>query len=103
MTVSYLEEDADSEDSASEYEFDANRLSVNRLSTTQEPTSIGLTPTVGAKYRTKVPWTTDTGVIKTLLSEKHFWKVSLHNIVNKLWKLVKSNLSLPGGEIMCKL
>ena len=79
QTVSYLEEDADSEDSASEYEFEANRLDVNKLGPTQEPTTIGLTPTENAKYRTKVPWTTDTGVLKTLLSEKHFWKIMDHN------------------------
>ena len=79
QTVSYLEEDMDSEDSASEYEYDANRLDVNKLGPAQEPTTIGLTPTEDAKYRTKVLWTTDTGVIKTLLSEKHFWKVMDHN------------------------
>ena len=82
QTVSYLEEDADSEDS--EYEYEAKRIDVNKLGPSQAPTIVKLTPTDDAKYPTKVPWTTDSGDIKTLLSEKHFWKVMDHNPEVKL-------------------
>ena len=46
-------------------------LSVAKLSKGDDiPVNINITPTAGT-YRTKVPWTVDSGVRKTMLSERH--------------------------------
>ena len=36
-------------------------------------------PSQDAQFRIRVPWTTDSGVRKSLLLEKHYWKLRSHN------------------------
>ena len=68
QTVNYVEEDVPpEEDSAEEYEYDCDRvLDVRHIGPSQAPTIVRITPVEDAEYRTKVPWTTDSGVRKTL-------------------------------------
>ena len=78
-SVNYVEEDYHSE---GDFEFDMGRLplwGVNKVGPQEEPTTVTITPSQDAQYRTKVPWTTDSGVQKTLLAEKHYWKIRSHN------------------------
>ena len=73
------------EDSAEDYEYDCDRMvEVNRLGRSQNPTTVRIRPLQDANYLTKVPWTTDSGVRKTLLSEKHYRKIQSRNPNMKL-------------------
>ena len=81
-TVAYTEEDYPSdEDSQGEFKFDMGRLSeaVNRIGQKDAPTYVKFIPSADASYRTRVPCITDTGVRKTLLSEKHYCRIKSHN------------------------
>lgn len=52
-----------------EWDYDSNRvLTVSNL----EKGTLKESTTNDAEFQTKVPWTTDSGVQKTLLAEKHF-------------------------------
>ena len=81
--MSFLDEDyPDDGDEYSEddFEYDMGRLEgLNRLNTKEDPTYVRVTPTTDPQYRTRVPWTTDSGVRKSLLSEAHYWKLRSHN------------------------
>ena len=80
--MNYVEEDVPSdEDCEQDYEYDCDRvLEVNRLGQNQNPTTVRIRPLQeDANYLTKVPWTTDSGVRKTLLSEKHYLKIKHRN------------------------
>ena len=81
QTVNYVEETVPSdEDSEADWEYDCDRvLEVRKVGSAQAPTNVWITPLEDAPYRTKVPWTTDSGVRKTLLAEKHYWKIRSHN------------------------
>ena len=72
--VNYVEFDDESEAEEDRYDYDFRRViyKVSRLGDAQDSAHIQITPTENASYRTKVPWTVDLGVKKTLLSEKHF-------------------------------
>ena len=90
QTVNCVEVDAsdsgEDEDEEDVWDYNCDRLEVNmaRIGPKEEPTTVKITPTSDAKYRTKVEWTTDTGVRKTLLSEKHFLRIKDHNPQVKL-------------------
>lgn len=80
--VNYVEtlvsEEEEGEDDR--YYYDHNRVlsTISRLEPDGKPgrkgdrTEVQITPIDGAPYRTKVPWTIDSGVELTMLSEKHF-------------------------------
>ena len=57
---------------------------LNKLGKQDDPTFVRVTPTQDAQYRTRIPWTTDSGVRKSLLAEKHYWKIRSHNPDTKL-------------------
>ena len=79
--MNYVEETVPSDnDSEGDWEYDCDRvIDVCNMGTSQAPTTVRITPTQDASYRTKVPWTTDSGVRKTLLAEKHYWKIRQKN------------------------
>ena len=81
QTVNYVEETvATDDDSEEDFEYACDRvLDVNKVGSNETPTTVRIQPTRDADYRTKVPWTTDSGVRKTLLSEKHYWKIRSRN------------------------
>ena len=54
-------------------------MDLNKVVPKSDPTLVGITPCQDAQFRTRVPWTTDSGVKKTLLAEKHYWKIPSHN------------------------
>ena len=83
-TINFVEEDypTDEDDSEGDFEFDMGRLplwGVNKVGPQEAPTTVQITPAQEAQYRTKILWTTDSGVRKTLLAEKHYWKIRSHN------------------------
>ena len=54
------------------WDYDSNRvLEVANMVSQDEDTYVFVTSN-NAQYKTKVKWTTDSGVRKSLLSEKHF-------------------------------
>ena len=75
-TVRYVEEqEEEDDDNVVEEDFDidfARVVTVGHMGAKEDKVSVGLTPTNNATYRTKVPWTPDSGAPKTLLSSKHF-------------------------------
>ena len=77
--MNYVVEDYPSEsDSEGEYKYDLGRvMDVNKLG--PKPTYVKITHTNDAQFRSKVPWITDSVVIKSLLSEKHYWKIWSRN------------------------
>ena len=86
QTVNYVEETVPTdEDSEGDFEYDCDRvLDVLSVGVNQSPTTVRIKPIQDADYLTKVPWTTDSGVRKTLLAEKHYWKIRSHNPDMKL-------------------
>ena len=81
-TVNFVEEDYPDDDQYDEgdFEYDMGRLeSLNKLGPQEDPTFVRVTPTHDTQFRTRVPWTTDSGVRKSLLAEKHYWKLRSHN------------------------
>ena len=47
-------------------------MTISKVGTTkQKKSDIQCTPTDHATYRTKIPWTVDSGAPKTMLAEKH--------------------------------
>ena len=86
QTVNYVKETVPTdEDSEGDFEYDCDRvLDVLSVGVNQSPTTVRIKPIQDADYLTKVPWTTDSGVRKTLLAEKHYWKIRSHNPDMKL-------------------
>ena len=77
-TLNYIEEDFPDDGvdySKEDFEFNMGRIEgLNKLGSQADPTFVRVTPTQDAQFRTRVPWTTDSGVRKSLLSEWHYWK-----------------------------
>ena len=64
-TVNFVEEDypSDEDDDEEDFEYDMGRvLGVNKLGNKDDPTYIRITLSQDAEYRSRVPWTTDSGV-----------------------------------------
>ena len=72
-----------------DYDYPLSRLlTVGKLGDEGDKTYVRITPT-NAEYRTNVPWTTDSGVQKTLMAEKHFsWMLEK----NPEMKIQRSNV-----------
>ena len=70
--IRWVEVDEEEENNEGWEEEDFRRvLTVAKLSKSEDTqVNISITPTTGT-YMTKVPWTPDSGVKKTMLSEKH--------------------------------
>ena len=82
-TIKFVEEDYPEDD----FEYDMNQIEgLNKLSSQKDPTFVLVTATSDSQFWTRVPWTTDSGVRKSLLSEAHYWKLRSHNPNVKLRK-----------------
>ena len=87
-TVNFVDEpypENGEEYSEDDFEYDMGRLeSVNKLGAQADPTFVRVNPNQDAQFRTRIPWTTDSGVRKSLLTERHYWKIRSHNLDVKL-------------------
>ena len=57
---------------------------MNHAGPTPEPTFVKVTPNTDPRYRVKIPWTTDSGILKTLLAEKHYRAIKKVNLETML-------------------
>ena len=73
--INYVVEDPEEEEEEEDHErwtYDFTRvLPVGRVGGDMDRADVHLTPTQHAEYRTKIPWTVDSGAPKTMLAEKH--------------------------------
>ena len=68
-------------DSEGAYKYDLGRvMNVNKLGPNPKPSYVKITPS----FVPKLPWTTDSVVKKSFLSEKYYWKIRNRNTDIKL-------------------
>ena len=80
--INYVEtlEDASEEDREEydRYTYNIDRvIPINKIGNSDEKAQVHITPAEDAEYRTKVPWTVDSGAPKMMLAEKHLICIDL--------------------------